>query len=69
MAPDLITQARDDERKAEKLLEHTSASAFLCPHCEQPMRVLRTSGRKWHIWRRRECSSCKHRITTKETAA
>lgn len=55
--------------ESETLLEHTSAAAFLCPQCEEPMRVLRTSGRKWHIWRRRECPKCKHRITTKEIAA
>jgi ssDNA-binding Zn-finger/Zn-ribbon topoisomerase 1 len=69
MSQELLRQADEAIREGDALLERTSASAFPCPNCETPMRVLRTSGRKWHIWRRRECPKCKQRMTTKETAA
>jgi transcriptional regulator NrdR family protein len=60
-----MTQEQLEQREIEK----KSASAFPCKVCGKPMSVLRTSGRKWHIWRRRECKPCKQRVTTKEIEA
>lgn len=43
-------------------------SSFSCPECGQnALKVLRTTATQGQIVRRRECTACKQRFTTKET--
>jgi len=39
---------------------------MICPRCGSPTKVLRTATAAGEVRRRRECTSCGHRISTTE---